>query len=104
VATVLVVDDREANREFLATLLGYVGHRVLQASDGLEALQIAQGQHPDLIITDVQMPRMGGIELADRVHDDAAIGQTPIIFYTATYRAPQARLLADSCKVAAVLV
>ncbi len=103
-ATVLVVDDREANREFLETLLGYVGHQVLQAADGQQALEIAHERHPDLIITDVQMPRMGGIELADRVHDDAAIGNTPIIFYTATYRAPQARLLADSCRVKAVLV
>jgi len=103
-ATILVVDDRAANLEFLATLLGYVGHRVLQAGNGAEALEIVRNQHPDLVITDVLMPKMGGIEFADRVHDDPTVAHTPIIFYTATYRAPQARVLADSCKVAAVLV
>ena len=103
-ATILVVDDRAANLEFLATLLGYVGHEVLQAADGVEALEIMRGQLPDLVISDVLMPKMGGIELADRMHGDPTTANIPIIFYTATYRAPQARTLADACQVAAVLV
>jgi diguanylate cyclase (GGDEF)-like protein len=103
-ATILVVDDRAANRDFLATLLGYVGHDVLQAGNGAEALDVVRSRHPQLVITDVLMPKMGGIEFADRVHDDPTTAHTPIIFYTATYRAPQARVLADSCNVAAVIV
>jgi diguanylate cyclase (GGDEF)-like protein len=103
-ASILVVDDRPANVEFLATLLGYVGHRVLRASNGVEALDCVRRDHPSLVITDVLMPKMGGIELADRMHSDPTTAHIPIIFYTATYRAPQARTLADSCKVAAVLV
>ena len=102
-ATILVVDDRAINREFLATLLGYVGHEVLQASDGVEALAIARAQRPTLIITDVLMPNMDGVELADRVHDDPDIAATPIIFYTATYRVPEASVLAESCRVSSVL-
>jgi len=100
---ILAVDDRAINREFLVTLLGYVGHEVLQAADGAEALELARVHHPDLIITDVLMPVMDGVELADRVHDDASIAHTPIIFYTATYRVPEASVLAKSCRVAAVL-
>jgi len=101
--TILVVDDRAINREFLATLLGYVGHDVIEAPDGVEALAIARAQRPDLIITDVLMPNMDGVELADRVHDDADIAGTPIIFYTATYRVPEASVLAESCRVRTVI-
>ena len=102
-ATILAVDDHAINREFLATLLGYVGHDVLEASDGLEALEVARARRPDLIITDVLMPNMDGVELADRIHDDPTIAHTPIIFYTATYRVPEASVLAESCHVVAVL-
>src|SRR6476646_2963088 len=102
-AKILVVDDRAINREFLSTLLGYVGHAVIEAIDGVEALDLARREHPDLIITDVLMPNMDGVELADRVHDDPTIADTPIIFYTATYRVPEASVLAESCRVAAVL-
>jgi len=102
-AKILVVDDRAINREFLSTLLGYVGHAVTEAVDGVEALDVALREHPDLIITDVLMPNMDGVELADRVHDNPAIADTPIIFYTATYRVPEASVLAASCHVSAVL-
>ena len=102
-ARILVVDDHSINREFLETLLRYAGHEVLQAANGVEALDLVRDRKPALIITDVLMPVMGGIEFADRVHADESIASTPIIFYTATYRDPEARALADSCKVSAVL-
>src|SRR6476660_10175997 len=102
-ATILAVDDRAINREFLVTLLGYVGHDVLEAADGVAALEVARARHPDLIITDVLMPNMDGVELADRVHDDPDRAGTPIIFYTATYRVPEANVLAQSCHVSIVL-
>ena len=102
-ATILTVDDQAIDREFLATLLGYVGYDVLQASDGAEALEIVGSHHPDLVITDLQLPTMSAAEFADRVHDDPAIADTPIIFYTPTYRVTEARVLGQSCRVAAVL-
>ena len=102
-ATILVVDDRAINREFLNTLLSYVGYKVLQASDGSEALEVVLSQRPDLVITDVLMPIMDGVEFADRVHQAADIAHTPIIFYTATYRLPEAKVLGQSCHAVAVL-
>src|SRR6185312_14543736 len=102
-ARILVVDDHSINREFLETLLRYAGHEVVQAANGAEALEVLRNQRIALVITDVLMPLMGGIEFADRVHADPTIAHTPIIFYTATYRDPEARALADSCKVSAVL-
>ena len=102
-AAILVVDDRAINRELLATLLGYVGHEVIEAADGVEALAATRAHKPDLVITDVLMPNMDGVEYADCVHDDPEIASTPIIFYTATYRLPEAQVLAESCRVATVL-
>jgi diguanylate cyclase len=101
--TILVVDDRALNREFLATLLRYVGYRVVEAADGAEALQAVQRERPALVVSDVLMPVMDGIEFAKAVRADAAIATTPIIFYTATYRLEQAQAMAESCGVDTVL-
>ncbi|MFZ2853880.1 MAG: response regulator, partial [Rhodocyclaceae bacterium] len=100
---ILVVDDRAINREFLATLLGFAGHRIIEAADGVEALALVREQHPDLVISDVLMPVMDGIEFANQVHADPSIAATPIIFYTATYRLKEGRILAASCGVSTVL-
>jgi diguanylate cyclase (GGDEF)-like protein/PAS domain S-box-containing protein len=101
--TILVVDDRAINRDFLVTLLGYAGYRVLEAADGAEALGIMHQAQVALIISDILMPQMDGIELANRLHAAPETARIPIIFYTATYRASEARLLAERCGVAAVL-
>src|SRR5712692_2785761 len=61
-ATILIVDDRPANREFLVTLLGYAGHRLLEAANGEGGLAVARAARPDIIITDILMPTMDGYE------------------------------------------
>jgi len=103
VAKILIVDDRRANRHFLLTLLGYMNHRILEAADGAEALALVRSERPDLVITDIMMPVMDGHQLALRLRADPDIAGTPVIFYTATYRGPEARALADSCGVRTVL-
>lgn len=102
-AKILIVDDRPLNREFLVTLLGYGDHRLLEASDGAEALEIIRAQHPDLVITDILMPAIGGYELVNRLRAEPSLADTRVIFYTATYRTPEARTLAEACGVSAVL-
>lgn len=103
-ATVLVVDDHEASRDFLATLLGYERIRVLQAADGHEAFDLACSERPDLVITDLIMPVMDGYELARRLRGDPATAHIPVIFNSATYLEDEARTLASACGVMAVLV
>ena len=101
--TILVVDDRAINRKFLTMLLSFADYRVLEAADGAEALDLVRAERPALIISDVLMPTMDGIEFANRLHADPAIAHIPMIFYTATYRVSEAWTLAQSCGVAAVL-
>jgi len=102
-ANILVVDDRAINREFLRTLLGYAGHDVQQAADGADALECVRAQRPDLVITDVMMPTMSGSDFVLLLRANPETVDLPVIFYTATHRVPEARRLAQSCGVTAVL-
>jgi diguanylate cyclase (GGDEF)-like protein/PAS domain S-box-containing protein len=102
-ATILVVDDRPINRDFLVTLLTYAGHTIHEAGNGAEALARIEQAEPDLVITDVLMPVIDGIELARRVIARGGLSVPPVIFYTATHRLAEARALADSCGVRTVI-
>jgi len=104
VKTVLIVDDRVINLEFLGMLLDHVGYRVIKAADGAEALDLARVELPALIISDIVMPAMNGIELAERLRADATTKHIPVIFYTAMYSASEAHLAVDTFAVAAVLI
>lgn len=103
-ATILIVDDRPVDRQFMVTLLGYAGHRPLEAADGEQALQIAHAERPGLIITDVLMPTMDGFTFVRQLREDPALKRTPVIFYSASYLESQARKLADACGVKYVLL
>jgi len=78
---VLVVDDDKAIREGLAMVLRLEGYETCTASDGVEGLQQFQVEQPDLLITDVNMPRMDGHELCRRVRDLSGV---PILLMTAS--------------------
>ncbi|HEV3115512.1 MAG TPA: HD domain-containing phosphohydrolase [Gemmataceae bacterium] len=102
-ATILVVDDRPANRLFMTTLLDHSGHHFLQASDGVEGLALARSARPDLIITDVVMPSMDGYAFVRYLRVTPGIERTPVIFWTATYLEREAKALASACGVSHVL-
>ncbi len=102
-ATILVVDDRAANREYLVTLLRYGGHRLVEAADGAEGLAAVRADRPDLVIADILMPTMDGYEFVRQLRADPAVAATRVVFYTAHYHEAEARALAATCGVAAVL-
>ncbi|SEN99626.1 PAS domain S-box-containing protein/diguanylate cyclase (GGDEF) domain-containing protein [Duganella sp. CF517] len=103
IATILIVDDHVLNREFLMTLLGYGGHRLLEASNGAEGLKMVLAERPDLVISDILMPNMDGYEFVTRMHGNPETANVPVIFYTATYREREAMAVAQSCGVRWVL-
>ncbi|MDQ3517497.1 MAG: response regulator [Gemmatimonadota bacterium] len=102
-ATILVVDDLSANRKFLVTLLRHHGHRLVEATNGVEGLASVQAEHPDLVITDVLMPVMDGYEFVRQLRLDPANNEVPVVFYSAHYGEREARELALSSGLAAVL-
>ena len=80
---ILVVDDQQANRKILEIRLEAHGYQVLQAADGEEALAMAREHLPDLILLDVMMPKLDGIEVCRRLKGDANLPFMPIILVTA---------------------
>jgi two-component system cell cycle sensor histidine kinase/response regulator CckA len=86
---VLIVDDEAESRSRLRTLLQAHGHAVTEASNGLDALQVARQQRPDLVISDILMPQMDGFALCRASRTDPALSRLPFLFYTGTYATPK---------------
>ena len=81
--TILVADDESHILNVVSLKLRNAGFRVLTAHDGQEALDLAQQERPDLIITDYHMPLLSGLELCRRLKQDAATRSIPAIMLTA---------------------
>jgi CheY-like chemotaxis protein len=75
---ILVVDDNETNRDILIARLGTHGYDLLQAADGEEAIEVAHSAQPDLILLDVMMPKLDGIEATKRLKADESLPFMPI--------------------------
>src|SRR5688572_28561206 len=82
-STILVVDDNAQNLELLQAYLESLPCRILTAVDGLAALQIVERTPPDVILLDVMMPRMRGLEVCKKLKADPATRSIPIIMVTA---------------------
>ena len=80
---ILIVDDNETNRDILVTRLSVHGYDLKQAADGEEAIAATKEHLPDLILLDVMMPKLDGIEACKRIKNDPALPFTPIILCTA---------------------
>ena len=80
---ILVVDDNETNRDILVTRLEAHGYQTLQAADGEEALRGVAQHHPDVVLLDVMMPNLDGVEACRRLKSDRAVAFTPVILVTA---------------------
>ncbi|HEX7911434.1 MAG TPA: ATP-binding protein [Paraburkholderia sp.] len=81
--TVLVVDDVAANRAVVVDMLGQLGFDMVEAGDGLEALEKAKALRPALILMDVVMPAMDGLEATRRLREMSELGDLPIIAVSA---------------------
>jgi two-component system, cell cycle response regulator len=82
-SSILIVDDLPLGRETVATLISPLGYQLLFASNGAEALRLAQATPPDLILLDVMMPGMDGYEVCRRLRATPALAEVPVIMLTA---------------------
>jgi diguanylate cyclase (GGDEF)-like protein len=82
-ARVLIADDDEDIRAYLEITLGLADFEVVQARDGIEALELARTASPDVVVLDVMMPRMDGIEALRRLRSDARTSHLPVLLLTA---------------------
>jgi CheY-like chemotaxis protein len=82
-ARVLLVEDNRDNRDIYRTMLEYAGHEVVEAVNGAEALPLAHSGHPDLIVMDVTMPVMDGLQATRQLRADTDTSRIPILVLTA---------------------
>jgi two-component system, cell cycle response regulator DivK len=81
---ILIVEDNEDTRFVFSAILNYDGYRIVEATNGREAVACACAELPDLIITDIDMPVMSGFEAARLIRADGSTAAIPIIAITAT--------------------
>ena len=81
--TVLIVEDNELNMKLFHDLLEAHGYDTLQTRDGMEALKMARLHRPDLILMDIQLPEVSGLEVTKWIKEDEDLKSIPIIAVTA---------------------
>ena len=97
-ATILIVEDNSANMTLAAFLVQSVGHTVLKATDAEDGLTLARVKHPDLILMDIQLPGMDGLEAAALLKQDNATRDIPVIALTAlAMKGDEERIRAAGC-------
>ena len=81
--TILIVEDNDLNMKLFNDLLQAHGYSTLQTKDGREALRLTSEHHPDLILMDIQLPEVSGLEITKMLKDDASLKSIPVIAVTA---------------------
>ena len=89
--TILVVDDEPSIRGFLRAVLEGRGDRLLEAADGVSALQMAQRERPDLILLDIALPGLSGMEVCRRLRANPATAESPVLLLSGFVQARERR-------------
>jgi two-component system, cell cycle response regulator DivK len=97
--TVLIVEDNELNMKLFHDLLDAHGYRTLQTRTGMEALKLARQHRPDLILMDIQLPEVSGLEVTKWLKDDDELREIPVIAVTAfAMKGDEARIRQGGCE------
>lgn len=81
--TILIVEDDEANMKLFHDLLEAEGYRILVAGDGIEAVRLAKTQRPDLIVMDIKLPKISGLDAIAQIREDETLTTVPVVAVTA---------------------
>jgi len=95
---ILIVEDNPQNMRLLKMVLRAGNYTLLMATDGEEALDVAMKEHPDLIIMDIQLPKVNGLEVTRKLRETPAFSRTPIIGVTAyAMKGDKERVIESGC-------
>jgi len=97
--TVLIVEDNELNMKLFRDLLEAHGYATLGTRNGTQALALAREHRPDLILMDIQLPEVSGLEVTKRLKDDQGLRHIPVVAVTAfAMKGDEERILAGGCE------
>ena len=81
---ILIVEDNEKNMKLVRDILRHQGHATLEAVNGLDGVRLAEEEHPDLVLMDIQLPDIDGIEVLGRIRKDATLDAIPVLAVSAS--------------------
>lgn len=97
--TILIVEDNELNMKLFHDLLEAHGYRVIEARTGPQGLAAARAESPDLILMDIQLPEISGLQVTQEIVKDPAIAHIPVIAVTAfAMKGDEERIRAGGCR------
>ncbi|MEL7481146.1 MAG: response regulator [Pseudomonadota bacterium] len=97
--SVLVVEDNELNMRLFCDLLDAYGYATHQCRDGAKAVELARNEQPDLIIMDIQLPEVSGLDITRWIKDDGDLAHIPVLAVTAfAMRADEQRVREAGCE------
>ncbi|GAB4183263.1 MAG: cell-cycle response regulator DivK [Thalassobaculales bacterium] len=97
--TVLIVEDNELNMKLFHDLLEAHGYDILQTRDGLDALRMARQHRPDLILMDIQLPEVSGLEVTKWIKEDDNLKSIPVVAVTAfAMKGDEEKILDGGCE------
>lgn len=94
---VLIVEDYEDTRDFMKFLLESYGYQVIEAADGVEAIDQVRRQHPDLVLMDISLPMVDGLTATRAIREFCSIAAVPIIAITAFGRSYYKKAIEAGC-------
>jgi two-component system cell cycle response regulator DivK len=97
--TVLIVEDNELNMKLFHDLLEAHGYGTVETRDGTGVLELARAHHPDLILMDIQLPKVSGLEVTRWIKSDPELQRIPVVAVTAfAMRGDEERILQGGCE------
>lgn len=96
---ILIVEDNDLNLKLFRDLLTAHGYETIETREGLEAIKLTRDQHPDLILMDIQLPEVSGLDVTRQLKADGTISSIPIIAVTAfAMKDDEERILSAGCE------
>jgi CheY-like chemotaxis protein len=93
--TVLLIDDSKLMRAANQHTLVKAGYRVITAEDGVEGVQLARDSHPDVVILDLMLPKLGGLEVLHTLKGDPGVAEIPVLVLTGLSQLNEVKLRAE---------